>query len=500
MSTIQRQSILSSIIIFAGFGFGALNLLVLQPQILTTEQWGLTRVITEASMLLASFTPLGANSVVAKFMPFYKRHLPRHQNDLPFITLSIWSVGLLITLMALVTFQPQIVTVFGRNNPLFQQFYYGLLLFVMFQATFIMMEMFAWYAGKVILSNLLKELLFRLLTTFCLLAMFFKLVDFTGFMTLFACAYLPASATLIIAVARAGGLPWVPKISKVTRRLKSKMISLGSFVFLTGISNIAFVVCDTLFLASMYSLSQAGIYAVAQYFSQVLEVPMRSMNSSSIPTVAEYWRQKNYAGLQSIYRKSSLHLLIAGMAIGGLILVNTGNIVRFLPPAYQVMAAPMALLIVARWINLGTGLNTTIIGLSTMWRFDFATTLIYSLIGIPLNYLLIRQLGMMGAALATIIAMMVYNGVRFYFLYRKYRLQPFTRNTAWVFLTALACMVLAYIIPTLPNLYLDTALRSAVFIGTYGWVIIRGGYSQEVNLLWHKYWNAALNILKYTKN
>jgi hypothetical protein len=173
MSTpsIQRQSILSTIVIFAGFGFGALNLIVLQPHILTTEQWGLTRVITEASVLMASFTTLGSNSVVAKFMPFYKRHLPAHQNDLPFLSLVTWLAGLTITIGSLVVLQPQIVKIFGRNNPLFQPYYYTLLLFVLFQSAFIYMEMFAWYAGKTILSNLLKELLFRLLTTVCLLYM-----------------------------------------------------------------------------------------------------------------------------------------------------------------------------------------------------------------------------------------------------------------------------------------------------------------------------------------
>src|SRR4029078_11205830 len=131
-----------------------------------------------------------------------------------------------------------------------------------------------------------------------------------------------------------------------------------------------FVVCDTLFLASMYNFSQAGIYAIAQYFSQVLEVPMRIIQSSSVPMISEYWRAKNMAGLNSIYKKSCINLLVAGMALGGIILINLGNISRYFGAEYAIMITPLAILVVSRWINLGTGVNAIIIQLSSYWRFD----------------------------------------------------------------------------------------------------------------------------------
>src|SRR6188768_3020103 len=109
MATIQRQSILSTIIIFAGFGFGALNLIVLQKWLLTSEQWGLTRVITEASVLLANFATLGTPVVVAKFLPFYKKYLPQQKNDLPYITLIIYIGGLIFTMFLMFVLREQII-------------------------------------------------------------------------------------------------------------------------------------------------------------------------------------------------------------------------------------------------------------------------------------------------------------------------------------------------------------------------------------------------------
>lgn len=489
--SIQRQSIISTLIIFLGFGFGALNLIVLQPHILTTAEWGLTRVVAEASVLLANLATLGTTPVIAKFYPYYKRHLANRQIDLPAITLTVFAGGLILVLLLLQLLKPQIIQIFGRNNPLFEPHYFALSLFVLFQSVFLYMELFAWFAGRTILANTLKELLFRVLTTMCLVLLALKAVDFTGFMYLFACTYLPAAIIIVAAVRRKHGFPLHFRISSLTRRMKRKMLSLGSFVFLTTLSNVAFVVCDTLFLASLYNFSQAGIYAVAQYFSQVLEVPMRSMQTSSIPLISEYWRAKNMTGLQSVYRKSCINLLVAGVGLGGLIIVNLHNLERFFPPEYSIMILPIVILVVSRWVNLGTGLNAIIIQLSTYWRFDFISTLVYSVIGIPLNFLLITHYGMTGAAMANLLAMTIYNGIRFFFLWKKFGLQPFTGRNLAVLAGGVALIFGIYLLPAHTNLYVDGILRSALFASLFAFLVIRFRLSEEIMALWQK-WSGRL--------
>ena len=485
--TIQRQSILSTIIIFLGFAIGALNLIVLQPIILTTEEWGLTRVITESAILLASFATLGTNSVAAKFLPFYKTYLKPNEIDLPAKASKVFAAGLFLTLLILLLLKPQITEVFGRNNPYFVKFYYVLVYFVIFQATFLFLEIYAWYAGKTVFANALKEFLFRAFTTACLLLYWFEWISFDTFMALFGCIYLPLVVLLAWSINRAGGFPVHWKTSSVTRRLRPKMISLGGFVFLTTISNIAFVVCDTLFLAAIYNFSQAGIYAVAQYFAQVLEVPMRSMQTSAVPIIGNYWQKRNLKGLQSIYRKSSINLLVTGSGIGGLIIINLPNVVKFLPAEYGVIAIPVCILIIGRLINLGTGVNAQLIQLSKFWKFDFASTLIYSVIGIPLNFLLIRRWGMEGAAIANVIAMIVYNGVRFIFLYAKFRLQPFTPKTLWVILGAAILVAGVYLLPRFENLFVDGIIKSVIFSVIFGFAVIRFRLSHEMVALYEKW-------------
>jgi hypothetical protein len=89
MGIIQKQSIQSTIIIMLGFALGAFNLIVLAPKILTAKELGLTRIITDAGLTLATMCTLGSLPVIYKFFPFYKSYLKPKKNDLPLITLVI---------------------------------------------------------------------------------------------------------------------------------------------------------------------------------------------------------------------------------------------------------------------------------------------------------------------------------------------------------------------------------------------------------------------------
>ena len=486
-NTIQRQSILSTIIIFVGFAFGAFNLLVLQKWALTTEQWGLTRVITESAILLASFATFGSTAIVAKFLPFYIRYQNEKSNDLPFITLFLAFIGIIVTTILVILFKPYILVIFGKNNPFFTKYYYVLPTFVIMQFVFVTLEIHAVYAGKIVWVNALKELLFRLLTSVILLGIGFKLLNFDQFMLLFAFIYLLPSAGLVYILLKNKRLPIVPRLSSLTQRLSSKLITLGAFVFTSSISQIAFTVCSTLFLAGKSGLKYAGVWAVADYFSTVLEVPMRSLQSSSIPLIAEYWRAKNYTGLLSLYKKSCINLLIVGFALGGVIILNAKNLTAYFGPDYQMMALPLIILVTSKWINLGTGLNSMIIQLSSKWRFDFFSNMIYSIVGIPLNFVLIHYYDMMGAAIANFIAMFVFNFVRSTFIWKRFGLFPYDFKFLKLCVISMLLIFGMSKIPYNLHYIIDAILRTSLFILIFLFIIIKGRFSNEINEIWKKW-------------
>ena len=80
-------------------------------------------------------------------------------------------------------------------------------------------------------------------------------------------------------------------------------------------------------------------------------------------------------------------------------------------------------------IDMGTGLNAQIIATSTYWRFEFMSGLILFAIIMPLNWQLTRYLGLIGPPISSLVAFTVYNAIRYFFLWNKFKMQPFTWKT-----------------------------------------------------------------------
>jgi len=80
MSTIRKQSIYSSLYIYAGFAIGAFNVLFLFPKFFTPEEFGLTRILMDISMILSMICTAGTLPVAMKFYPYYKHYLPKEKN------------------------------------------------------------------------------------------------------------------------------------------------------------------------------------------------------------------------------------------------------------------------------------------------------------------------------------------------------------------------------------------------------------------------------------
>src|SRR5262245_7395470 len=88
MSTIRRQSIISSLFVYTGTALGAANTLLF-ARILSTGQYGLTGMFVSIGNIIYAFANLGMPSFINKFYPYYKDNLPREKNDMISLALSL---------------------------------------------------------------------------------------------------------------------------------------------------------------------------------------------------------------------------------------------------------------------------------------------------------------------------------------------------------------------------------------------------------------------------
>lgn len=489
MGIIQKQSIRSSVAILIGFAIGAINMVLLAPKVLTTEQIGLTRVITDAGLTLATMCTFGALPVIYKFFPFYKSYLSPRENDLPFVTLCVCIVGFVVMCIAGYAAKDLLVRKYSARSPQFVQYSYLVYPFCFFMMLYMWMESFAWSFKKGVLSNTFKETIPRLLFTLLLVLFAIKLINFPEFLWVFALSYLLPLIPLFFVLRRTNEFLFNPVVSKVTNRMKGKMINFGLFLFGAQFLNLLSKTADTFILSAKASrgLTDVTVFTIATYIVTLMDIPKRSINAISIPILAESWRNKDMQNIRHIYERSVTNLLVVGLAMFILILLNIPDLKIYLGKDYAGIETVVFFMGLGQLIDLGTGANTQIIGTSSYWKVDFTTNVIGTLVALPLNYTLIAHFGLMGAAYATLIALCFYNLMRFGFLWYKFNLQPYTRKDLLVVVIALACAGVAYSIPRLTNNIIDAVIHSAVFCISFGAAIYFAKISPEINQLMVKY-------------
>ena len=470
MGIIQKQGVKSSFFIMIGFLIGAVNLLVLFPLFFSKNDQGLVRAMLDIGATLSVFCTLGTLPVIYKFYPFYNHYLGPKKNELPFITLIINLIGFGILLIIGWQQKDFIIRKLGKSPSLAQYFNY-VYPYAFFLLIFYWLEAFAWGLRKGVYSNFLRETLIRILTTLLIIAFGLKYIDLTVFLTLFSLLYVIPSLLLLINLIQSQQFSFKSlQISSVTRRLKGKMFSFALFVFAGQFFNLLARTNDTFLIVGLRGLNDAAIFAIATYVSAILEIPQRSLNSISIPVLATSWKNKDFANIKNIYHKSVSNLLAIGLLLFGLIWLNTDNLVNFLnwvsnkeAGGYDAISKLIFILGLAKLIDLATGVNSQIIGTSNFWKFDFFTNLFYILLSLPLNYYLIKNYNLEGLAYSNLIALCLYNSIRFLFLYKKFKLQPYTYKHGLFLLLSIGLILLVHQIPSVNNIVANIFLQSSVF-------------------------------------
>ena len=504
MGIIQKQGLKSSFYIMIGFVIGAINLLILFPLFFSKSDQGLVRAMIDIGATLSVFCTLGSLPVVYKFYPFYNQYLGPKKNDLPFITLMVNLIG--FGFLLLIGWQQKdfIVRKLGKSPDLAVYFNY-VYPYTFFILMFIWLEGFAWGLRKGVVTNFLKETLIRILTTVLILAFGFKFISLPVFIMLFSGIYLIPALILLYTLIQTKEFSLRNfKISSVTRRLKGRMINFALFVFAGQFFNLLAKTTDTFLIFGLRGLSDTAIFAIATYVSAILEIPQRSLNSITIPVLAESWKNKEMANIKNIYHKSVSNLLAIGLLLFGLIWLNIDNLVAFLNfisnkygGGYDELPKLIFILGLAKLIDIGTGVNSQIIGTSNYWKFDFYTNLFYIILSLPLNIFLINSYGLEGLAISNLVALTLYNSIRFGFLYKKFNLQPYTWRHGIFLISSIILMLLVHQLPIANNFFLNIFIQSATFSVSFYVLVKWINPSPEVLSLFNSFFTN--NFLKLFK-
>jgi O-antigen/teichoic acid export membrane protein len=490
MSTIRRQSIISSGIVYFGFALGFLNTyLFTREGGFTQEQYGLTGTFIAIANIMYSFANLGMQAFIFKFYPYYKDNLPTHKNDMMTWALFISFIGFVLVMISGFIFKDFVIRKFGAHSPELITYYYWIFPFGFGLTMYSLLEAFAWHLKKSVLTNFLREVQFRLFTLVLIALSFLGLLkSFDLFIKLYAFEYILIELILLVYLLVKKEFYFTFNISHVTKKFRKNVFRMIRLVWGGSlIHNIANFFGILVIAAVMPTgLAFVGIFTLAQNIASLIQAPQRVIISASIGPLSRAWKDKDYKKIQNIYSRSSTNQLIFAAGMFVLIWINfTDGVFTFhLKNAYLQAQYVFLFIGLMRIVDMGTGVNSQIIATSTFWRFEFITGLILLTLTIFLSYIFTKQIGVTGPAIADLIALLIYNGIRYVFLLKKFDMQPFSVRSLYILLLAAAgYLVCHYLFNQLQGFWW-IMIRSTVFIIIYLPAIIYLKISPDILPVW----------------
>ena len=484
MSKIRKQSLISTIWIYVGFAVGALNTFLFAKQgFFETADYGLATTLNQIGQLLTSLSALGCFGLLLKFYPYYNNRLAKKNNELLTITLFITLAGFAIIAVIGFFAQPIIAKKFMAKSPeLVHYFYYAYLLGLGY-LLYSIFEYQGWNLRLQLFTNILKEVILRLFVLLLIIGKLIGWLSFAQFLLAYSCQYLFIAGIIMYKLYSLGELIIVLRISSVTHKFKKVMLKYLSYGFVGSVVSTLKMVIDILVLSSFSGLKAAGVYTLASFVATILQAPFRSLVSITTPLLSQAWKEKNYTEIDRLYKRSSINLLIFSLLIFGFIFINFQPFIGILQlnNDYLLGKNVLLLLCLANIIDMGTGINSQIIGTSTLWRFEFFTNIILAIIITTCTYFFTKYLfGISGPAVALLLGTTVYNGIRIIFLYQKYRFFPFTKYTVYSLLILAPIIIICKLIVQYLPLYVGLIIANVTMLISFGVAIVKGNLSPDI--------------------
>jgi len=483
MGIVIRQSIKGTVVTYIGAFIGFLTTFFVSTKFLTPEEIGLTKTLLDAALLLGSVALMGVTSSGVKFFPYFKNEA-NNNNGFFFYLVSLPFLGCIITFSIALLFKGVITDYFSTKAALFVDYFYlvfPLAFFMVYQQVF---ETYSYILMRITIPRFIREILVRVITVSIFLLYIFDIIDLDWMIYLFVGCYGIATLVLFFYIARIGSISLKHDTSYVRKPLRKYAYSFTGYMILASIGGGIVAKIDTFMLSAYSGLVSTGIYSIAFYMANIIEIPSRSLNSISMPLLSAHIKEKKQTEAENLVKKVSLNQFLIGTFVFVLLWVNIENIFAVLPNGediYKQGKMVVFFLGLARLADMVGNFSFSALSISKYYYYTLYFVLFLSVLTILSNKLLIPIMGMTGAALSTFLAFFIYNSIIIFLVKKKLKFTPFSWGIFKVFILTVCVLGLNLLIPVCSNPYLDAVIRTIILNGLFLVVMYFGKISPDAN-------------------
>lgn len=466
MGIIRNQSIKGTIYAYVGVIIGFITTGLIYPRVLSTDEVGLLRLLVSVSVLFAQFAGLGFNSVTLKNFAFFRDPENNHHG---FFRLGLVVNGLGVAFVLIVFFiiKPWLVEANQDKSALFVEYILYLVPLIVFTSFFNFLDTYYRVLYNALKGLVTKEVFQRLFILASVLLYYFGAFEIDGLVLMYVFALCLPAVIISISLYRKGNflLGWDKGF--INRRMAKHMTNVSLFGIATSLSGVLILNIDVVMINHFLGLADTGIYAVTFYFGTLVLIPSRPAIKIASVVIADGWKEMDLKKIEDIYKRSNVTLTIIGLLFFLGLMINIDNIFLIIGSDYETGKFVILFIGLANLIEMCTSVSQSIISTSKHYRVVTWFLLLFMVMMIVTNLIFIPMYGIVGAAIASVISRFVYNFLSWFFLFKKFSLQPFNVKYYWIILIGIVSYVVAYIIPQQSWFIWDIILRSATLTIIY---------------------------------
>lgn len=485
MGVIKRQGIKHSIVNYVSVLAGALGIFFIYSHHETV--YGLGLFIINTAMFIVPFATFGTATLIVRFFPFFKNKTNRHNGFLPFMWLLLTLSFIVFILGGYVLKEPVLLLLnsLDFDVPLIRKYrlYIGLLCYIL-----LLMYLFNLYASnfnRITVPAIYTNLIPKICLPILVLLYAHQIVNQEIFMSGILFYYVIIVFCLILYIIYLKEWTFKLKLSILTKKMFNDMRIYASYNLLGAIGSVLAFRIDNIMVPTLIGLSSGGIYGISQFIANTIDIPARSIYAISAPIISDSIDKNDWANVQEIYEKSSLNLLLPSILFFLCIWLSIENLFTLIG-RYSVLVEGIYVVFfigLSKVIDMAFGINNHIIIYSKYFRFNLFATLFLGLLNIILNYIFLinYDMGIKGAALATLISVVFFNIVKFLFIKWKFNMQPFSIKTFYLLIIGSLTYVVAFIIPEVDIPIIDIIIKCSVICIIYIPAVLYFRISEDVN-------------------
>ncbi|MBU0664972.1 MAG: oligosaccharide flippase family protein [Proteobacteria bacterium] len=261
------------------------------------------------------------------------------------------------------------------------------------------------YVGQVLISQIKMRLLF-----------FYELLSSLVFIVFLAGAYCVGGSfsteklVTVFSLATGGaalaGVLVFHRFIKITPRIDKellwKIVHYSKFTVLSGISSLVILKVDVLMLGYFCSPREVGVYGMALFVNEAVNVVFDSVLRVCLPQVSVLSGDNDTSRIRKVFRQSVKDMYIGIIPIVSIIAVAAPTVIHLIYKGKYDDSILLIYLFLASSLVKPVGyVAGVILGATGNIRFDNRNCWISALLNLVCNYLLIPKFGVMGSAIAS---------------------------------------------------------------------------------------------------